>query len=294
MLATATLAQNNPINLQSYTYSATDDIVLPGRLVTGRFAPFLVVLDLAEGNFQAPVTILPGTALSGSWEIDSISIPPSNPARLEIRIAHPDNPGFVQTISNAEFLPSGSLIVVPEGGLRFSEIAGNQAQFSVYIESLFDGFPMTSLLDVILQIETQMEIEPQMNAVGGAWSSAARDGEGLIIDRLEGAESAVVFYFTYADNGDQQWYIGVGDISGNQISIPELIVTRGGIFGDEFDPSQVERIIAGSMIVTMPDCDSIIMNFLINEVPGEYTLNRTYLASGQICQNQRQQHSVLN
>jgi hypothetical protein len=86
------------------------------------------------------------------------------------------------------------------------------------------------------------------------WYSPERAGEGLVLEILD-QESALLYWFTYDEAGNQRWMLDVGEISGNEIVFPELIVTRGGRFGPDFDPDEVELEIVGSASLSFTDCD---------------------------------------
>ncbi|MEM6574725.1 MAG: M14 family zinc carboxypeptidase, partial [Pseudomonadota bacterium] len=95
-------------------------------------------------------------------------------------------------------------------------------------------------------------LEPGISA---AWFDPARNGEGFLIEIL--AENrAVVYWFSYDELGEQRWFIGTGDIRGNELYFPELLEARGGIFGPDFDPDQVVLTDAGSASFLWGDCAS--------------------------------------
>ncbi|MEM7707843.1 MAG: M14 family zinc carboxypeptidase [Pseudomonadota bacterium] len=95
-------------------------------------------------------------------------------------------------------------------------------------------------------------LEPGISA---AWFDPARNGEGFLIEILA-ANRAVVYWFTYDELGEQRWFIGTGDVRGNELYFPELLEARGGIFGPDFDPDQVVLTDAGSASFLWGDCAS--------------------------------------
>lgn len=86
------------------------------------------------------------------------------------------------------------------------------------------------------------------------WYSPERSGEGLVLEILS-EEAALLYWFTYDEGGNQRWLIDVGEISDSEIVFPELTVTRGGRFGPDFDPDDVEYQVVGEAVLSFSDCD---------------------------------------
>ncbi|NEZ04508.1 hypothetical protein G4Y73_10145 [Wenzhouxiangella sp. XN201] len=86
------------------------------------------------------------------------------------------------------------------------------------------------------------------------WFNPDRSGEGLVLEILSD-DAALLYWFTYDEEGNQRWLIDVGEISGDEIIFPELTVTRGGRFGPNFDPNEVEYEVVGEAILSFSDCD---------------------------------------
>ena len=93
-----------------------------------------------------------------------------------------------------------------------------------------------------------------------AWFDPERNGEGFMLEIL--SESlAVMYWFTYDTEGNQDWYLAEGEIQGNRIVFPELMQVSGGQFGPGFDPEQVERTVVGSASFIWSSCDAGAMNW---------------------------------
>lgn len=106
-------------------------------------------------------------------------------------------------------------------------------------------------------IETY-QISPE---VAGLWSSAERNGEGLIIEVLDN-DRALVSWAIYDENGNQRWLIGVGIVVGNRIIADSMTLATGAIFGNAFDPSQVQLVNnIGAMEMVFTACDRAYLNF---------------------------------
>lgn len=93
----------------------------------------------------------------------------------------------------------------------------------------------------------------------GHWYAPARSGEGWALEII-GPEAALLYWFTYDEDGNQRWLTAVGQIvsdegSDQQIEFPELVVTRGGRFGPDFDPGEVEREDVGEGTLRFSSCD---------------------------------------
>lgn len=91
------------------------------------------------------------------------------------------------------------------------------------------------------------------------WYDPARDGEGWVLEILPD-DRALLYWFTYDDEGNQRWLQAVGSITdgeeGPAIEFPELYVTRGAEFGSGFDPNNVEREVVGVAAMTFEECDN--------------------------------------
>jgi hypothetical protein len=97
-----------------------------------------------------------------------------------------------------------------------------------------------------------------------AWYDPDRNGEGFMLEILAGSR-AVMYWFTYNTEGEQDWYIAEGEIRGNRILFPELVQASGGEFGPDFDPDKVIRTVVGSASFIWSGCDSGAMDWLIDQ-----------------------------
>jgi hypothetical protein len=113
-------------------------------------------------------------------------------------------------------------------------------------------------------VEDPFVVEP---GISGAWFDTSRNGEGFILEILEDGQ-AVMYWFTYDGEGRQDWYIAVGEVSGNRILFPDLLRVSGGQFGPDFDPGKVVRTPVGSADFIFASCDSGAMNWVIDRDGG--------------------------
>jgi len=86
----------------------------------------------------------------------------------------------------------------------------------------------------------------------------ARDGEGIQFIVLPDNETIVMTWYTYL-NGDQVWLIGAGEMNTNPTTF-DLTITDGATFGEDFDPTTVNRTLWGTASITLPDCNTLSLN----------------------------------
>ena len=98
----------------------------------------------------------------------------------------------------------------------------------------------------------------------GSWFNPARSGEGWTLEILEDG-SAVVVWFTFAPPGTsnpQAWILGQnGQVVGNTIVFRDVFTARGGRFGPNFDPAQVQLTPWGEMVFEFASCGSGTMRY---------------------------------
>lgn len=107
-------------------------------------------------------------------------------------------------------------------------------------------------------------VEP---GTSSAWFDPDRNGEGFVLEILADRR-AVAYWFTYDDEGAQDWYIAVGEIRGNRALFPELVRVSGGVFGPGFDPDAVVRTPVGSASFTWSSCDAGTMKWVLDRAGG--------------------------
>ena len=142
------------------------------------------------------------------------------------------------------------------------------------------------------QITTNSVGDPFVVEAGtsSAWFDPSRNGEGFMLEILEN-DRAVMYWFTYDDKGEQDWYIAEGEIRGNRILFPEMVQVSGGKFGPDFDPGNVKRTVVGSASFIWSGCDTGAMEWLIDQdgselLQGRMNLQRLSRVMGIDCANQ--------
>lgn len=116
----------------------------------------------------------------------------------------------------------------------------------------------------------------------GAWFDSGHDGEGFIIEILAD-QRALVYWFTYQDDGTQRWMLGVGAVEGNRITISELMDTRGGRFGENFDPDDVVLNTVGSLSISFLDCSTALVNYSVDDNGAHQATSRLTNVYGHSC-----------
>ncbi|RPH98869.1 MAG: hypothetical protein EHM68_02810 [Lysobacterales bacterium] len=93
---------------------------------------------------------------------------------------------------------------------------------------------------------------PPAADISGSWYDPAHDGEGFVVQRLEGGRAAV-YWFTYDAEGNQAWLHDTGTIEGERIVFEDLLQPAGGRFGRSFDPADVRLAPWGALELEL-DC----------------------------------------
>ena len=119
----------------------------------------------------------------------------------------------------------------------------------------------------------------------GAWYDPTQSGHGLFVEVL--ANNAILaWWFTFSPAGDQSWFGGVGNYSGNTATISQTLQTIGGKWIPNFDPTKTTNVAWGTLTLTFTDCNHGRVDFTSN-VPGYGTgfmnLTRLTLPTGLTC-----------
>lgn len=87
-----------------------------------------------------------------------------------------------------------------------------------------------------------------------------RSGEGYSLEFIDGAGDFLIQWFTYDENGNQQWYVDTDDkIADNAILARDIVTAEGGVFGPGFNNDDIVVNNAGNieMIFSQPVNDII-------------------------------------
>ncbi len=112
--------------------------------------------------------------------------------------------------------------------------------------------------------------------LSGNYWNPARNGEGCQLT-LERGEILFVLTCYFYDQGEQMWLIGLGSLINGQIIFPDMTITSGADYGEDFDADDVIRESWGSITMTWTDdCNNADLA-LMPALPGyeELTLEMT-------------------
>lgn len=101
---------------------------------------------------------------------------------------------------------------------------------------------------------TRCDNAHELQWLSGTWYDPVRDGEGFVVE-VTPAGQGVVYWFTYRgdESEHQAWMTGLGDFDGQSLHIEELLMPIGGVWGEDFDPSQIEFRHWGSLSIDFID-----------------------------------------
>jgi len=206
----------------------------------------------------------PGGAPDGylHYKDDALSISVSLPAD-ENNLTLIDGTTTASMAISAHDMTGSQIDADPSTAARWEE-----GSWSGYEDS--DGIDRTNTggYDQSIQFKTTSDslgdpfvIEPGTTS---AWYDSSHDGEGFMLEILAG-DRAILYWFTYDTEGNQDWYTSVGEIRGNRILFPNLMQSSGGEFGPGFDPEMVTHKVVGSATFIWSGCDRGAMDWLIDK-----------------------------
>lgn len=260
---------------------------------TGTAAGILVIPDDSQGEYSLQVT--PAQELLPDYS--SIMQLVSNPAGgMTLQIS--DDGGFLSGLGADEvevwvsgvgvqtftpFFANTSVAINRKSipGLRDGET------YQVRIRPRADGLPLAEFsAGYLFQYDESAAGLPSIDhRFSGAWYDIEHDGEGFVIEVLED-NRALVYWFTYHDDGSQRWMLGVGGIDGNRITINELLDTHGGRFGANFNPADVVTNDIGSLSISFLDCSTALINYSVDDNGAHLSTSRLTNITGLGCSDQ--------
>jgi hypothetical protein len=92
----------------------------------------------------------------------------------------------------------------------------------------------------------------------GSWFDETREGEGFNIE-IGGSELApylLTYFYTYDANGNQMWLTGFASISGSDTVVVDMEVTSGTVWGDGFNPDDVNYADWGTITFQFSSCEA--------------------------------------
>ena len=166
----------------------------------------------------------------------------------------PENITF-ETFGSVKIVFSGGEVIEPAIGVHqiarsaqvlFTDINGKKLRTDLQQISFVKG--AINNLDFIFPT---VVIEEPVGLITGSWYDPQRSGEGYIIEILED-ERAILIWYSYDLTGQHMWLIdstGIISTDGNDITLDfdNVQVTNGGIFGESFNPDEVNTLPWGTL-----------------------------------------------
>jgi glucose/arabinose dehydrogenase len=174
--------------------------------------------------------------------------------------------GASATYTRTEHLATG-LPIASFGEDRSGNLYALAFNGQVYLIS--DGEPLTGpLIDA---------------SFTGSWFDPAQNGHGFFVEVLPGG-SFVAWWFTFSPEGQQAWFGGVGQISGNR-AVVNAVRTTGGRFIPNFNPAAVQNEPFGTLTFTFTSCRAgqVAFNLPQGYSQGTMALTRLTVPDGISC-----------
>jgi hypothetical protein len=112
----------------------------------------------------------------------------------------------------------------------------------------------------------------------GSWFDQTRSGEGFNIE-IGGPELdpyLLTYFYTYDKSGNQMWLTGFASISGSDTVVVDMEVTSGTVWGDGFDPDDVNYDPWGTITFRFSSCNAGTAEYASSEF-GSGTFNLVHL-----------------
>ena len=132
--------------------------------------------------------------------------------------------------------------------VRFNMTEEEKTALVSFLETLTDPF----FLNDIKFSDPFAEAVASLDVFSGSWVDATRGGEGWIIEVIDD-NTAVIFWFTFDENGDRTWLIGVASREGNTLNA-QMLLAEGPVFGAGFDQDSIGYQNWGSLDITFNTC----------------------------------------
>jgi hypothetical protein len=139
-------------------------------------------------------------------------------------------------------------------------------------------------LNLVFIVSNASAEEPPMlvnYGVNGGWFEPATSGQGLVFELTPSSNQLAAYWFTYpVEVGVREWYLAVGDISGDSAEFT-VYQTANGVFDQA---SMVETNAVGSAQVNFSSCTEASWVYQIDTlgISGEISLQR--IAPDDLCQ----------
>lgn len=138
---------------------------------------------------------------------------------------------------------------------------------------------VVSLIDD-LQITATSPVPLNAGHNGNWWNGPSRNGEGVQVEIADAGDGSLIFVatiYSYNDMGEQIFLIAVGPVDGNTAEV-QVFITDGGVWGNDFDPNNVNESEWGTGAFISCDCGNLVMHLRPNtEFTGQgFSIVRNY------------------
>lgn len=154
----------------------------------------------------------------------------------------------------------------------YEDSGGNDSDFGGFDTSI--SFQMTDQ-----PMPAPFLLQP---GISSSWYDRSHDGEGFLLEMLS-SDTALMFWYTFDKEGNQDWYLATGTVYGNSIEFSKLYQASGGEFGPGFDPEKITREVVGSASFIWSGCDEGTMSYRIGAQHGRMQLERLTNLMGLNC-----------
>jgi hypothetical protein len=156
------------------------------------------------------------------------------------RILFPEVLRVSGPVFGPDFDPS-SVVKTVVGSAQFTWRDCSNGQMDWFIDGQYDNQEIARLTTVNgLNCPLPAEPAPQAgNNRSGSWYDPSHDGEGFIVEELDGGVP-LVYWFSYGPEGGRRWFFGVGEQRDGVLVFDEMVSTSGPAFGPAFEPGDLE------------------------------------------------------
>lgn len=113
----------------------------------------------------------------------------------------------------------------------------------------------------------------------GLWDQPKQESQGIVLQIIDQEEDnhkkAVAYWFTYGDNLDTAWYMGIGHAAGNQV-LMKLYTAEGVAFMEDDAPGNENVYAVGDLVLTFRNCNHGVASYEFDAEPGpvEFDISR--------------------
>jgi len=158
----------------------------------------------------------------------------------------------------------------PDGGML--AYLGSDGKFSEFSHKVRWGIPDKSMTREAMGSPTSADVANVMlwlqqeggtgfganSGLTGTWWNAARSGEGFVLDfgKKNGILALFGSFYTFDDMGNQVWLTAQSTAINGAVVTVDVFITNGPMWGDAFDPADVNTVVWGTGTFTFPGCAS--------------------------------------